>query len=86
MMAIDQLSNGEDDGVVFGQSADKKISFYGVSPVAQPSGAAQAACPAGGTGATAGGWDTADHRDEAIALLNAMRTALINLGLIKGSA
>lgn len=42
-----------------------------------------AACPAGGTGAAAGGWDTAGNRDSAITLINAMRTALINAGLMK---
>ena len=35
-----------------------------------------AAAPAGGTGATAGAYDTAAHRDELIALVNAMRIQL----------
>lgn len=48
--------------------------------------AAQAAAPAGGTGATAGAYDTAENRDAMIALVNAMRTALINAGIIKGAA
>jgi len=34
------------------------------------------AAPAGGTGATAGAYDTAAHRDELIALVNAMRIQL----------
>lgn len=46
----------------------------------------QASCPAGGTGAAAGGWDNATHRDAAIALINEMRAALIRAGLMKGSA
>lgn len=48
--------------------------------------------PAGGTGAAAGGWDTAPHRDtaitsvtETITQLNAMRTSLINAGLMASS-
>lgn len=49
-------------------------------------GAEQAAAPAGGTGATAGAYDTAENRDAMIATVNAMRTALINAGIIKGSA
>jgi hypothetical protein len=49
------------------------------------SAAAQAAAPAGGTGATAGAYDTANNRDAMIALVNAMRTALINAGIMKGS-
>lgn len=35
-MAVQQLSNGNDDGVVLGQSADK-VGFYGVAtPVVKP--------------------------------------------------
>jgi hypothetical protein len=40
------------------------------------------AAPAGGTGAAAGGWDTAGHRDSAIALLNNIRAALVNNGIL----
>lgn len=85
-MAAVHLSDGNDDGTTIGQSVTDKVSLYGVTPVIQALGADQAECPAGGTGAAAGGWDTADHRDEAIALINEMRTALINFGIIKGSA
>lgn len=63
-----------------------RFGAFGVTPVVQPAAAAQAAAPAGGTGTAAGGWDTAANRDAAIATINAMRTALINLGLMKGSA
>jgi hypothetical protein len=49
------------------------------------SAAAQAAAPAGGTGATGGAWDTSGHRDSAIATINAIRTACINAGIMKGS-
>lgn len=48
--------------------------------------AAQAAAPAGGTGATAGAYDTSANRDAMIATVNAMRTALINAGIMKGAA
>lgn len=40
------------------------------------------AAPAGGTGTAAGGWDTAAHRDAAITLINNMRTALVNNGIM----
>jgi len=40
-----------------------------------------AAAPAGGTGATAGAYDTAAHRDSLITLVNNIRTALINNGI-----
>lgn len=45
--------------------------------------AVAAAAPAGGVGAAAGGWDTAANRDIAIATINAMRTCLIDAGLMK---
>jgi hypothetical protein len=54
------------------------IGAFNVTPVGRQS--IGAAAPAGGTGATAGAYDTAAHRDAAITLLNNIRTALINLG------
>ena len=38
-----------------------------------------AAAPAGGTGAAAGGWDTAGNRDTAITLINDLRTFNIEI-------
>jgi hypothetical protein len=49
----------------------------------QTPAAFNAAAPAGGTGATAGAYDTAANRNALIDLVNAMRTALINAGLMK---
>jgi hypothetical protein len=40
------------------------------------------AAPAGGVGTAAGGWDTAAHRDSAIALLNAIQAALVANGIM----
>jgi hypothetical protein len=40
------------------------------------------AAPSGGVGTAAGGYDTAVNRDAAITLLNNIRTALINAGLM----
>lgn len=50
---------------------------------AQVASAFVAAAPAGGVGAAAGAYDTAVNRDLHIALSNAMRTALVNAGLMK---
>lgn len=74
------------DSVLIGSSASSKIGFYGATPVARPASADQAAAPAGGTGATAGAYDTAANRDKLIALVNEMRSCLVNAGLMKGSA
>lgn len=52
----------------------------GASPqIALASGGA---APAGGTGATAGAYDTAAHRDALITLVNNMRTALVANGIM----
>lgn len=41
--------------------------------------AAAAAAPAGGTGTSAGGWDTAGNRDAAITTINNLRTRVNEL-------
>jgi hypothetical protein len=55
------------------------IGFLGATPVVRQTVAAAAA--AGGTGATAGAYDTAAHRDGLITLVNNIRSAGIALGL-----
>lgn len=69
-----------------GTVAGSSLGFYGAAPITQRAGAAQAAAPAGGTGTTAGAYDTAANRDALIALVNEMRATLVALGLMKGSA
>lgn len=59
------------DSLQVGESTSSEIGFFGATPVARPAGAAQAAAT-----------DAASTQ----ALANALRTALVNLGLIKGSA
>ncbi len=49
---------------------------------AQAAFASGGAAPAGGTGATAGAYDTAAHRDALITLVNNIRTALVNNGIM----
>lgn len=75
-----------------------KHGFYGAAPVALPSGAAQAAVTDGSTGTAAPtngiapltGTYNSTLLINAIATLaaqgNALRNALVSLGLIKGSA
>lgn len=43
--------------------------------------AVPAAAPAGGTGAAAGGWDTAANRDAAIVTINDLRTHAVEMDL-----
>jgi hypothetical protein len=42
-MTVEQVGYNSSDGATFGYDTNSKISFYGVTPVAQQSGAAQAA-------------------------------------------
>jgi len=81
------LFNGDStDGIQLAGAASDKLAFYGVSPKVQPSGSAQAALTLT-TAKTAGfGFTTATAFNQAVAQIQAIRTALVNLGLIKGSA
>jgi len=74
-MAVKQLSDANSDGVCLGQSATDKLGFYGLAtPIVQPSHTDQAVITAGST--------TTVCNNAVIQL----RNALVNLGLIKGSA
>lgn len=87
MPTIEYVNDGRPDGAIFGQTSADLIAFYGVTAViAQPSGAAQAAVAtdAATTGAATYGFTSA-QANGMVATVNAVRTALVNLGLIKGS-
>lgn len=98
MPEYQHLDNGNDDGTLLGQAATSKIGFYAATPIAQPSGSAQAAVTDGSTGTAAAtngiaaltGTYNSTILANAIATLaaqgNALRNALVSLGLIKGSA
>lgn len=73
-MAVREITDARTDGTTFGQSTSDKISFYGVTTVVQPSSTTQAAVTTGATTTQVG------------ALANQLRAALVELGLIKGSA
>ena len=86
-----------DGGFEVGQSASDLIGFYGTTPIAQPTAAAQAAVvdASGGAAAPTNGILTLTGTynsaiiGNAIATLaaqsNAIRNALVSLGIIKGS-
>lgn len=65
---------------------DKSLTVVGGfgcnTKAAQTAFASGGAAPAGGTGATAGAYDTAAHRDALITLVNNIRTALVNNGIM----
>jgi hypothetical protein len=72
-MAVREITDARTDGTTFGQSTSDKISFYGVTTVVQPATTTQAAVTTGATTTQVG------------ALANELRSALVSLGLIKGS-
>lgn len=95
-MASKKIINPEPqhaDGLQILDSAAKKLGFYGKDPVIQPSGAAQAAVSTAAIAAAAGANPTKAEYDAlvtrfnaALVLLDALRTAQVNTGLIKGAA
>ena len=64
--------------------SDDKIGVFGATPVVQPAGALQAAPVAYATGAF--GLDSDANMEALYDLVVAMRTALVDLGIIKGAA
>lgn len=73
-------------GMSIGLSAAELVSFHGATPVAQPSGSAQAAVATGAatTGAATYGLTSA-QANGVVTLLNEIRTVLVNKGMMKGS-
>ena len=87
MPTLQYIDNGNPDGAVLGQTSASLLGFYGTTTtIAQPSGAAQAAVAtdAATTGAACYGFTSA-QANGMVATVNAVRLALVNLGLIKGS-
>lgn len=78
-MAVRQLSDGGPDGQSLGQSVSDKVSLYGVAPIAQRAGAAQATSLVGTASSTA------VNTDLKAAVIEIMNT-LTALGAWKGSA
>jgi hypothetical protein len=98
MSSINTITGGNlhPDGVLIGSAATEKVGFHGKVPVVQSSGAAQAAVVATSTDGVAGSAaDVAalaaeaekigDDSRAAITLVNALRTALVDHGIIAGS-
>jgi hypothetical protein len=78
---------GTTTGTKIGTGATQKLGFWGVTPVVQPSGAAQAAVvTTAATQTTPYGFATQAQADNLVALSNAMRSAMVASGLMKGSA
>jgi hypothetical protein len=80
------LGNKSPDGTVVGQSTSDLVAFHGSTPVDQRSGAAQAAVATTGvTQSSPYGFATAAQGDAVVALVNEIRAALVEKGLIAGA-
>ena len=68
-----------------GLSTSDKIGFYGVTPVAQRSGSAQATVTTtAATSSTPYGFSTVTQANAVITLVNELQAALVAVGIIAG--
>lgn len=75
---------GTSTGHKFGNSVSQKMGWWNTAPVVQPAGATQVAPAAYATGVF--GLDSDAHMQALYDLVVAMRTALVNTGIMKGAA
>jgi len=74
-------------GTKIATATTQKLGFWNATPVVQPSGAAQAAvATTAATNSTPWGFTTQAQADAIVTLVNALRSALVSAGIIKGSA
>lgn len=74
-------------GMRIGRSAADKLSFHGATPVAQRAGSAQAAvATTAPTNTTPYGYSTSAQAAAIVTLVNELRAACVEKGIIKGSA
>ena len=85
-MAVQHLTDRNPDGSSFGYAATDKISFYGLTPIIQRTGATQGTFTTGMTQSTGYGFLTSTAADAAVALLLEIRLTLIAYGLMTGAA
>lgn len=85
MATYEYVCKEQDDGAYIGKAATSKVGFFGTTPAVQPSSASQAAVT---TSVTTTATTTALATDVAalIVLANQLRSELVTLGLLKGSA
>lgn len=86
MATLEQVTYNSPDGATIGKSTTEKVSFYGVTPIVQRSGSAQAALTLTTMSLGGYGFTTQTGADAAVALLVELRAALVALGAIKGSS
>jgi hypothetical protein len=87
IMAVQVLGWDQPDGVTLGKDTSALASVYGVTPIAQRVGAAQAAVSTtAATSTTPYGFSTSTQADAIVTLVNELRAACVAFGIIKGAA
>lgn len=86
MAQYEYIGDGRPDGTIIGRTSTEKVGFFGTTPADQPASANQAAVST--TITTTLATNTVLETDLAatIVLVNQLRTDLVELGLVKGSA
>lgn len=83
---VNLVNTPDPDGITMGLTTTDLVSFHGVTPVAQRSGAAQAAvATTAPTNTSPYGYTTSAQAAAIVTLVNELRAALVEKGLIKGS-
>jgi hypothetical protein len=83
---IIQPEGSQADGVQIGLATTDKVGLHGSAPVVQRAGAAQAAvATTAATSSTPFGYSEA-QANAIVALVNELRAALVEKGIIKGAA
>jgi hypothetical protein len=85
--SYEQVTYNSPDGAQMGKATTEKIAFYGVTPIVQPSGAAQATLTTFSPMQTSPfGWSTSAEMLTTLAAIVEIQNVLRNLGLMKGGA
>lgn len=84
-MSVTYHGSGNPDGDCFGQSGEK-VAFYGATPIAQRTGASQAALTITMVQTSGFGFSTTTQAAAFVAQVEEMRATLAALGLFKGGA
>jgi UDP-N-acetyl-D-mannosaminuronic acid transferase (WecB/TagA/CpsF family) len=79
------IATGTTTGTKIGSAATQKVGFWGATPVVQPASAAQAAVATTPAATSSYGFSEA-QANAIVALVNALRAALVSAGIIKGAA
>lgn len=76
-----------EDGYQVGQNATDKVGIHGVTPTVQRAGAAQVAvATTSASNSTPYGYTTQAQANAIVTLLNEIRAALVEKGIMKGEA